>query len=29
VDDGAFELGLTALVNGFVALYQQVATAAP
>jgi AcrR family transcriptional regulator len=26
VDDGAFELGLTALVNGFVALYDQVVT---
>ena len=29
VDEGAFELGLATLVNGFVALYPQVAVAPP
>lgn len=29
VDDGAFELGLAALVNGFVALYDEITAAAP
>lgn len=29
VDDGAFELGLDALVNGFVALYHRVVSEAP